>query len=62
MLHHLTLTLSPAEQDAAIAWFGVTGRACRIEQHRWISWRGVFVPDPEGNSVELVAADPSFRD
>ena len=60
-LHHLALTLSPGDQDAAIAWFAATGRECRIELHGWIGWRGVYVTDPEGNEVELVAADPSFR-
>jgi hypothetical protein len=25
--------------------------------HAWIGWRGVFVDDPDGNAVELVAYD-----
>ena len=27
----------------------------------WIGWRSIYVRDPDGNTVELVAADPAVR-
>ena len=61
-LHHLALSLPFAEQEAALAWFAAQGIATRVERFGWIGWRGVFVQDPEGNTVELVAADASMLD
>jgi hypothetical protein len=61
-LHHLALTLPLAEQEAAIAWFERLGIACDVQTFDWIGWRGVFVRDPEGNSVELVAYGPKIQD
>lgn len=58
-LHHFALTLNYDEQAAAIAHFERHGISHRIEEFPWIGWRGVFVSDPEGNTVELVAADPA---
>ena len=61
-LHHLALALPRAEQAAAEAWFERQGLACRINEFSWIGWRGVFVDDPDGNTVELVAYDPLLLD
>jgi catechol 2,3-dioxygenase-like lactoylglutathione lyase family enzyme len=61
-LHHLALTLPRAEQEAAQAWFARQGIPCRIETFPWIGWRGLFVTDPDGNTVELVAYDASLLD
>ncbi|MGF1551045.1 MAG: VOC family protein [Paracoccaceae bacterium] len=60
-LHHLALTLGWDEQARAIDWYERVGRPYRIERFDWIGWRGVFTEDPEGNTVELVAADPDWR-
>jgi catechol 2,3-dioxygenase-like lactoylglutathione lyase family enzyme len=57
-LHHLALSLPWAEQDAAIAWLNAQGFPARVEHFDWIGWRGVFTADPDGNTVELVAARP----
>lgn len=59
-LHHLALAVSRAEQDAAEAWFRENGVATRTEEFGWVGWRGLFVNDPDGNTVELVASDPSL--
>jgi catechol 2,3-dioxygenase-like lactoylglutathione lyase family enzyme len=56
-LHRLALSLPRAEQAAAEAWFEQKGLAYRVREFRWIGWRGVFVADPDGNTVELVAYD-----
>lgn len=60
-LHHIALSLPFAEQETAMAWYDHHGIAYRVEQFGWIGWRGVFVQDPEGNTVELVAYDPSMK-
>ena len=61
-LHHLALTLPRAEQDAAEDWLDRQGIAYRIQEFAWIGWRGVFLNDPDGNTVELVAYDVSLLD
>ncbi|WP_206662444.1 VOC family protein [Pseudohoeflea suaedae] len=55
-LHHLALTVTPEGQQAACRWFDAQGVEWRAEEFAWIGWRGIFVTDPEGNRVELVAA------
>ena len=59
-LHHLALTLGWEEQEAAMRWYDEIGQPYRVQHFEWIGWRGVFTRDPEGNTVELVAADPEF--
>lgn len=59
-LHHLALSLGFIEQEAALEWFRAQGVDCRVEIFAWIGWRGLFVTDPEGNRVELVAFDESL--
>jgi hypothetical protein len=56
------LALPRDEQEAAQAWFERHNLACRVEEFRWIGWRGLFVHDPDGNTVELVAYDASLLD
>lgn len=58
-LHHIALSLGWEEQAAAIAWYERIGQPFRVEHFDWIGWRGVFTQDPEGNTVELVAARPA---
>ncbi|MEM8698561.1 MAG: VOC family protein [Pseudomonadota bacterium] len=57
-LHHLALSLGWDEQAAAKDWYDRLGQPYRVEHFDWIGWRGVFTEDPEGNTVELVAAKP----
>lgn len=61
-LHHIALTVSYEEQAAVIAWYEKLKQPYRVEEFGWIGWRGIFTQDPEGNTVELVAYDPSFED
>lgn len=58
-LHHIALTVDHGEQDAAMAWFAEQGVDYAVQQFEWIGWRGVFIKDPEGNTVELVAKVPA---
>ncbi len=60
-LHHIALSLPFAEQDAVMAWYNASGLPYRVEHFGWVGWRGVFTQDPEGNTVELVAHDPSLK-
>lgn len=55
-LHHVALSLGWEEQEAAMAWYDSLGQPYRIQHFDWIGWRGVFTEDPEGNTIELVAA------
>ena len=59
-LHHLALSLPYAEQEAVMRWYEKHGLGYRVQIFDWIGWRGVFTTDPEGNTVELVAYDPSL--
>jgi catechol 2,3-dioxygenase-like lactoylglutathione lyase family enzyme len=55
-LHHIALSLSQADQQAACRWFDARAVPHKTEDFDWIGWRGVFVTDPDGNTVELVSA------
>lgn len=55
-LHHIALTVGAGEQDAAITWCRECGVEHKVEEFDWIGWRGLFLTDPEGNTIELVAA------
>ncbi|MBY6199762.1 VOC family protein [Maritalea mobilis] len=59
-LHHIALTVPWEEQDAVMAWYDQLGRDYTVEAFDWIGWRGVFTFDPDGNTVELVAKDPTW--
>ena len=54
-LHHLALTVDLHRQDALCAFLDDQKIAYHVEEFAWIGWRGVFVRDPEGNTVEFVA-------
>jgi catechol 2,3-dioxygenase-like lactoylglutathione lyase family enzyme len=55
-LHHLALTVKVAELTPALAWYRAHGLEPTTAEHRWIGWNSVYVKDPEGNTVELVAS------
>ena len=55
-LHHLALTVRAEDLDPALAWYRANGLTPRTQAHPWIGWDSVYVADPEGNTVELVAA------
>jgi catechol 2,3-dioxygenase-like lactoylglutathione lyase family enzyme len=57
-LHHLALTVRAEDLAAALAWYRAHGLEPTTAEHGWIGWRSVYVNDPEGNTVELVAAVP----
>ena len=61
-LHHIALAVTRPDQDVAEKWFAQNGIETRIEDFTWVGWRGLFVKDPDGNTVELVAHDPDLHD
>ncbi|MEM8979818.1 MAG: VOC family protein [Pseudomonadota bacterium] len=54
-LHHLALTVDAADQDALKTFLDAQGIPHKTQTFDWIGWRGVFITDPEGNTVEFVA-------
>ncbi len=61
-LHHIALSVAFDEQDAVMRWYEARGLDYRVVDFDWVGWRGVFTTDPEGNTVEIVARDPSVID
>lgn len=59
-LHHLALTVAYDEQEAVKLWLEKNSVDYHVQIFGWIGWRGIFVTDPEGNTVEFVAADKSL--
>ncbi|MEM1232658.1 MAG: VOC family protein [Pseudomonadota bacterium] len=57
-LHHLALTVDYAQQDDLCAYLDEKGIANSVQHFDWIGWRGVFIKDPDGNTVEFVAGRP----
>ncbi|MEM6616893.1 MAG: VOC family protein [Pseudomonadota bacterium] len=60
-LHHIALSVAFDDQDAITAWYDRNNITYRVEYFDWIGWRGIFTTDPDGNTLELVAADPDHR-
>ncbi|HUS53702.1 MAG TPA: VOC family protein [Thermohalobaculum sp.] len=55
-LHHLALTVKVEDLAPALAWYSSHGLEPTTAEHRWVGWNSVYVKDPEGNTVELVAS------
>lgn len=60
-LHHLALSLPWDEQESAAAWLRQEGCEARFVEFDWTGWRGLFTRDPDGNTVELVAASSDWH-
>ncbi|MGH2533197.1 MAG: VOC family protein [Thermomicrobiales bacterium] len=54
-LHHLALAVSPDAYDAAHAALTARGFGVRTGQHPVLPSRTIYVDDPDGNEVELIA-------
>ncbi|MEM7633646.1 MAG: VOC family protein [Pseudomonadota bacterium] len=59
-LHHLALSVAFDDQNAIMKWLGDNAIDYKVQVFDWIGWRGIFIQDPEGNTVEFVAADTSL--
>lgn len=61
-LHHFALEIPLSEYLPSLDALTGAGLAPSTQQHRWIGWRSIYITDPDGNIVELVAIDPSIRE
>lgn len=59
-LHHLALEVAYDEQDAITTWLADNAIDYTVQVFDWIGWQGIFIEDPEGNTIEFVAADKSL--
>ena len=61
-LHHFALEIPLSEYALSLEALARAGFAPNAQEHRWIGWRSIYITDPDGNIVELVAVDPSLQD
>lgn len=54
-LHHLALAVAPADFDHAEQSLTAAGHALRSGKHPVIPSRTLYLDDPDGNEVELIA-------
>ncbi|MGJ4922787.1 MULTISPECIES: VOC family protein [unclassified Bradyrhizobium] len=60
-LHHFALEIPLLEYSKALDALTSAGFSPNTYEHRWIGWRSIYITDPDGNIVELVAVDQSIR-
>ena len=58
-LHHVAFTISLADFASEKERLEQLGLDVETQEHEWVHWRSLYVPDPEGNLVELVCYDES---
>lgn len=59
-LHHFALAVSLPALDDAARLLSAAGVTTHERTFPWAGWRSLMLQDPEGNTVELVADDPSL--
>ncbi|WP_310619431.1 VOC family protein [Flexibacterium corallicola] len=60
-LHHIALNLPADEIVAARRWLEVNGLDYRVKELPLKGANGIFVNDPDGNTVELVSQGPALQ-
>jgi catechol-2,3-dioxygenase len=60
-LDHFAFAVDRADQDAEQERLHALGIPTQAVEFPVFGWRGLFFFDPEGNTIELVAVDPSLR-
>ena len=58
-LHHIAFTIGLADFASEKERLQRLGLIVDTQEHVWTHWRSMYVPDPEGNLVELVCYDVS---
>lgn len=58
-IDHIAFEIPLADFTAEVKRLRGLGLAIETAEHTWVHWRSLYVNDPEGNQVELVAYDPS---
>lgn len=59
-IDHIAFTIALADYEAEKRRLKAAGLTVTTATHEWVSWRSLYVHDPEGNSVELVCYDESI--
>ncbi len=58
-LHHIAFVIGQADYATEKERLQQLGLVLETQEHQWMDWRSMYVPDPEGNVVELVCYDAS---
>ena len=61
-MHHFSLAIDIENLQAIETALVAAGLAVEERVFPWVGWRSLMLEDPEGNVVELVAADPTLSD
>ena len=61
-IDHIAFEIPLAEFASEVKRLKGLGLGVETAEHAWVHWRSLYVNDPEGNQVELVAYDPSVKD
>jgi catechol 2,3-dioxygenase-like lactoylglutathione lyase family enzyme len=60
-LHHIAFVIGLADFANEKERLEQLGLIVETMEHKWTHWRSMYVPDPEGNLVELVCFDASVQ-
>ena len=60
-LHHIAFVIGQADFANEKERLQQLGLIVETMEHEWAHWRSLYVPDPEGNLVELVCYDASVQ-
>jgi len=60
-LHHIAFAISLADFSTEKERLEQLGLDVETQEHEWVHWRSLYIPDPEGNLVELVCYDMSVQ-
>jgi len=58
-IDHIAFEIPLTDFAAEVRRLKGLGLAVETAEHTWVHWRSLYVTDPEGNQVELVAYDAS---
>ena len=58
-IDHIAFEIAFADFAGELTRLKALGLQVETAEHSWMHWRSLYVPDPEGNQVELVCYDDS---
>lgn len=56
-LHHIAFAIGLVDFASEKERLEQLGLDVETQEHEWVHWRSFYIPDPEGNLVELVCYD-----